>query len=97
MKGIFHPDRHYYWEEEPWPSPQEIRNLDPAEDRYYLEHLVQYARGARQKLLMKKLGISELPEKMENMGDRSDREEYFSWKSRWPGSPTRKSSKKRSI
>ena len=74
MKGIFHPDRYYYWEEEPWPSPQEIRNLDPIEDRYYLEHLVRYARGARQKLLMKKLGIAELPEKLANPEDPSDRD-----------------------
>ena len=74
MKGIFHPDRYYYWEEEPWPSPQEIRNLDPIEDRYYLEHLVQYARGARKKLLMKKLGIAELPEKLANPEDPSDRD-----------------------
>ena len=79
MKGIFHPDRNYYWEEEPWPSPQEIRNLDPKEDRCYLEHIVQYARGARQKMIMKKLGITELPEKTVNPEDPSDRdyEEYF--------------------
>jgi hypothetical protein len=79
MKGIFHPDRNYYWEEEPWPSPQEIRNLDPKEDRRYLEHIVQYARGTRQKLIMKKLGITELPEKTVNPEDPSDRdyEEYF--------------------
>ena len=79
MKGIFHPDRNYYWEEEPWPSPQEIRNLDPKEDRCYLEHIVQYARGTRQKLIMKKLGITELPEKTVNPEDPSDRdyEEYF--------------------
>ena len=79
MKGIFHPDRNYYWEEEPWPSPSEIRNLDPKEDRCYLEHIVQYARGARQKMIMKKLGITELPEKTVNPEDPSDRDygEYF--------------------
>ena len=79
MKGIFHPDRHYHWEEESWPTAQELRNLDPKEDRRYLEYMVQYAYGARQKLIMKKLGISELPEKMVNPEDPSDRdyEEYF--------------------
>ena len=79
MKGIFHPDRHHYWEEEPWPPAQEIRNLDPKEDRYYLEYMAQYALGAHQKMIMKKLGISELPEKLANPEDPSDRdyEEYF--------------------
>jgi hypothetical protein len=77
MKGIFHPDRNYYWEEEPWPSPQEIRNLDPKEDRRYLEHIVQYARGTRQKLIMKKLGITELPEKTVNPEDPSESDFLF--------------------
>lgn len=79
MKGIFHPDRRSCWEEEPWPSVQEIRNLDLEEDRCYLEYMVQYARGSHQKRLMKKLGISELPEKARNLEDSSDRdyEEYF--------------------
>jgi hypothetical protein len=78
MKGIFHPDKHYYMEESFIPA-QEIRNLDPVEDRYYLEYIVQYAVGTRQKLLMRKLGISELPEKRRNPEDPSDRdyEEYF--------------------
>ena len=78
MKGIFHPDRRF-WEEEPWPSVQEIRNLDLKEDRCYLEYMVQYARGSHQKRLMKKLGINELPEKTRNLEDPSDRdyEEYF--------------------
>ena len=79
MKGIFHPDRNYLWEEDPWPSEQEIKNLDPIEDRRYLEYMVQYALGWRKKKIMKKLGISELPEKRENMEDRSDPDytEYF--------------------
>ena len=78
MKGIFHPDHHYHWDY-PLLSAQEIRELDPIEDRYYLEYAVQYAMGARQKLLMKKLGISELPGKRENPEDPSDimYEEYF--------------------
>ena len=78
MKGIFHPDRRF-WEEEPWPSVQEIRNLDLKEDRCYLEYMVQYARGSHLNRLMKKLGISELPEKTRNLEDPSDRdyEEYF--------------------
>ena len=73
MKGIFHPDRRF-WEEEPWPSVQEIRNLDLKEDRCYLEYMVQYARGSHLNRLMKKLGISELPEKTRNLDDPSDRE-----------------------
>jgi hypothetical protein len=78
MKGIFHPDRRF-WEEEPWPSVQEIRNLDLKEDRCYLEYMVQYARGSHLNRLMKKLGISDLPEKTRNLEDPSDRdyEEYF--------------------
>ena len=79
MKGIFHPDRHYNWEESPWPSEQEIRDLDPIEDRYYLEYIVQYASCVSLKCIMRKLGISELPEKMVNYEDPSDPdyEEYF--------------------
>ena len=73
MKGIFHPDRRF-WEEEPWPSVQEVRNLDLKEDRCYLEYMVQYARGSPLTRLMKKLGISELPEKTRNLDDPSDRE-----------------------
>ena len=78
MKGIFHPDRRF-WEEEPWPSVQEVRNLDLKEDRCYLEYMVQYALGPHRKRLMKKLGISELPEKTRNPEDPSDRdyEQYF--------------------
>ena len=79
MRGIFYPDRYYNWEESPWPSEQEIRDLDPVEDRHYLEYIVQYARGVRHKWIMRKLGISELPEKMVNYEDPSDPdyEEYF--------------------
>ena len=79
MKGIFHPDRQRCWEEDPWPSEQEIRDLDPIEDRHYLEYIVQYARGARRRRIMDKLGISELPEKKVNYEDPSDPdyEEYF--------------------
>ena len=73
MKGIFHPDRRS-WEEEPWPSVQEVRNLDLKEDRCYLEYMVQYARGSHLNRLMKKLGISDLPEKARNLDDPSDRE-----------------------
>ena len=78
MKGIFHPDRRF-WEEEPWPSVQEIRNLDLKEDRCYLEYMVQYARGSHLTRLMKRLGISELPEKTRNLDDPSDRESKFAF------------------
>ena len=79
MKGIFHTDRCYLWKEDPWPSEEEIRALDPIEDRRYLEYMVQYALGWRRKRIMKKLGISEPPEPKENMEDRSDTDytEYF--------------------
>jgi hypothetical protein len=75
MKGIFHPDKYNNWDL----SEQEIRALDPIEDRFYLEHNVQYALGYRRKLLMKKLGISELPENRNNIDDPSDElyEDYF--------------------
>ena len=53
---------------------QEIRNLDLKEDRCYLEYMVQYARGSHLTRLMKRLGISELPEKTRNLDDPSDRE-----------------------
>ena len=65
MKGIFHPDKWNDWDD-PLPDVQEIRKLDPVEDKYYLEYIVQHAYGHRQKTLMRKLGFSELPERRVN-------------------------------
>ena len=78
MKGIFHPDNWNDWDT-PLPNVLEIRKLDPEEDKYYLEYIVQHAYGSRQKMLMKKLGFSELPERRVNPRDPEDDqyEEYF--------------------
>ena len=78
MKGIFHPDNWNDWDT-PFPNVQEIRKLDPAEDKNYLEYLIQHAYGSRQKTLMKKLGLSELPERRVNpeIPEDDQYEEYF--------------------
>ena len=82
MKGIFHPDKWYNWDY-PISSLQEIRKLDPVEDRYYIEYIIVHTPDSRRDLLMKRLGkklrISELPERMVNCDDPSDElyEEYF--------------------
>ena len=39
MKGIFHPAKGYDWEC-PLSPPQESRELDPIEDRYYIEYII---------------------------------------------------------
>lgn len=62
MKGIFHPDKSYDWEN-PWVPYSDIRSLDPVEDRHYLEYLITHPRFRWRTRLIKKLGISELPEK----------------------------------
>ena len=69
MKGIFHPDNWNDWDT-PLPNVQEIKKLDPEEDKYYLEYIIQHAYGSRQKMLMKKLGFSELPERAGGQGAR---------------------------
>ena len=71
MKGIFHPDKNYDWED-PWIPYEEIRELDPVEDRHYLEYLLLHPRFRFRNRLMKKLGISELPEKKIDYEDLSD-------------------------
>ena len=78
MKGIFHPDKWNDWDT-PFPNVQEIRKLDPVEDKYYLEYLVQHAHGSRRNVLMKKLGFSEIPERRVNPRDPEDDqyEEYL--------------------
>ena len=78
MKGIFHPDNWNDWDT-PFPNVQEIRKLDPAEDKNYLEYLIQHAYGSRQKTLMKKLGLSELPERRVNpeIPEDDQYEEYY--------------------
>ena len=78
MKGIFHPDNWNDWDT-PFPNMLEIRKLDPEEDKHYLEYIVQHAHGSRQKLLMRKLGFSELPERRVNPRDPEDDqyEEYL--------------------
>ncbi len=78
MKGIFHPDNWNDWDT-PFPNVQEIRKLDPAEDKNYLEYLIQHAYGSRQKTLLKKLGLSELPERRVNpeIPEDDQYEEYF--------------------
>ena len=78
MKGIFHPDKWNDWDD-PLPDVQEIRKLDPVEDKYYLEYIVQHAYGSRQNMLMKKLGFSEIPERRVNPREPEDDqyEEYY--------------------
>ena len=78
MKGIFHPDNWNDWDT-PFPNMLEIRKLDPEEDKHYLEYIVQHAHGSRQKMLMRKLGFSELPERRVNPRDPEDDqyEEYL--------------------
>ena len=78
MKGIFHPDKWNDWDT-PFPNELEIRKLDPAEDKYYLEYIIQQAHGSRQKMLMRKLGFSELPERRVNPENPEDEqyEEYY--------------------
>ena len=78
MKGIFHPDNWNDWDT-PFPNVQEIKKLDPAEDKNYLEYLIQHAYGSRQKTLLKKLGLSELPERRVNpeIPEDDQYEEYF--------------------
>ena len=78
MKGIFHPDKWNDWDT-PLPNVQEIRKLDPEEDKYYLEYILQHAYGSRQNMLMKKLGFSELPRRRVNPGNPEDDqyEEYY--------------------
>ena len=78
MKGIFHPDMWNDWDD-PLPNVQEIRKLDPAEDKNYLEYIVQHAYGHRQNTLMRKLGFSELPERRVNPREPEDDryEEYY--------------------
>ena len=78
MKGIFHPDNWNDWDT-PFPDVLEIRKLDPEEDKYYLEYIVQHAYGSRQKMLMRRLGFSELPERRVNPRDPEDDqyEEYL--------------------
>ena len=71
MKGIFHPDKWNDWDD-PLPDVQEIRKLDPVEDKYYLEYIVQHAYGSRQNMLMKKLGFSEIPERRVNPREPED-------------------------
>lgn len=71
MKGIFHPDKNYDWGD-PWIPYEDIRQLDPVEDRHYLEYLFLHPRFRHRTRLMKKLGISELPEKKINYEDLSD-------------------------
>ena len=71
MKGIFHPDKRYDWED-PWIPYEDIRELDPVEDRHYLEYLLLHPRFRFRNRLMKKLGISELPEKKIDYEDLSD-------------------------
>ena len=66
MKGIFHPDKHYDWED-PSPSRQEMQELikmDPVEDKYYLDYIITHVQDGRRPYLMRRLGISKLPEKM---------------------------------
>ena len=66
MKGIFHPDKHYDWED-PSPSRQEMQELikmDPVEDKYHLDYIITYVQDGRRPYLMRRLGISKLPEKM---------------------------------
>ena len=65
MKGIFHPDNWNDWDT-PFPNAQGIKKLDPGEDKDYREYIVQHAYGSRQKMLMKKFGFSELPERRVN-------------------------------
>ena len=78
MKGIFHPDKWNDWDT-PFPDVQEVKKLDPAEDKYYLEYIVQHAYGPRQKTLMRKLGFSELPERRVNpdIPEDDQYEEYY--------------------
>ena len=78
MKGIFHPDKWNEWDT-PLPNVQEIKKLDPEEDKYYLEYTIQHAYGSRQRMLMKKLGFSELPERRVNPENPEDDqyEEYY--------------------
>ncbi len=78
MKGIFHPDKWNDWDT-PLPNAQEIRKLDPEEDKYYREYIIQHAYGSRQKMLMRKLGFSELPERRVNPENPEDDqyEEYY--------------------
>ena len=78
MKGIFHPDKWNDWDD-PLPDVQEIRKLDPEEDKYYLEYIIQHAYGSRQNMLMKKLGFSEIPERRVNPREPEDDqyEEYY--------------------
>ena len=66
MKGIFHPDKHYDWED-PSPSRQEMQELikmDPVENKYYLDYIIAHVQDGRRPYLMRRLGISKLPEKM---------------------------------
>ena len=78
MKGIFHPEKGYDWEY-PLSPPQESGELDPIEDIYYIEYIILHVLKNRRNPLMKKLGISELPERMVNCDDPSDElyEEYL--------------------
>ena len=46
--------------------------MDPVEDKYYLEYIVQHAYGSRQNMLMKKLGFSEIPERRVNPREPED-------------------------
>ena len=78
MKGIFHPEKGYDWEY-PLSPPQESGELDSIEDIYYIEYIILHVLKNRRNPLMKKLGISELPERMVNCDDPSDElyEEYL--------------------
>ena len=78
MKGIFHPDMWNDWDN-PLPNVQEVKQLDPVEDKCYLEYIVQHAYGSRQKTLMRKLGFSELPERRVNpeIPEDDQYEEYY--------------------
>ena len=78
MKCIFHPEKGYDWEY-PLSPPQESGELDPIEDIYYIEYIILHVLKNRRNPLMKKLGISELPERMVNCDDPSDElyEEYL--------------------
>ena len=53
--------------------------MDPEEDKYYLEYIIQHAYGSRQNMLMKKLGFSEIPERRVNPREPEDDqyEEYY--------------------
>ena len=78
MKGILHPDNWNDWDT-PFPNAQGIKKLDPGEDKDYREYIVQHAYGSRQKMLMKKFGFSELPERRVNpdIPEDDQYEEYY--------------------